>query len=69
MFYTDLDKLQGLNSPTDYGSGVEFANGIISVFPDSKIGLQVSFECASCRRVCVCVYVYVCVCVYKTLLI
>lgn len=51
MFYTDLDKLQGLNSPTDYGSGVEFANGIISVFPDSKIGLQVSF----CVCMCVCI--------------
>ena len=42
MFYTDLEKLAGLSSPTDYGSGVEYANGIgESLFPNTNVGLQV----------------------------
>ena len=30
MVYTDLQKLEGLSEPTDYGSGIEFANGLTS---------------------------------------
>ena len=42
MFYTDLDELQGLTTPVDYGSGVEYADGIVkSLFPDTKVGVQV----------------------------
>ena len=51
MFYTDLEELKGLISPTDYGSGVEFANGIHnSLFPSIDVGLQVSF-CYYCSYV------------------
>ena len=44
MFYTDLDKLDGLRTPVDYGSGVEYADGIAdSLFPDADVGVQVCF--------------------------
>ena len=43
MVYTDLENLKGLIKPTDYGSGVEFADGILnSLFPNIDVGLQVS---------------------------
>lgn len=43
MVYTDLETLQGLDKPTDYGSGIEYADGIFnSLFPNSVMGLQVS---------------------------
>ena len=42
MFYTDLDKLDGLRKPVDYGSGIEYADGIVdSLFPDTNMGVQV----------------------------
>jgi hypothetical protein len=42
MVYTDLETLRGLFRPSDYGSGVEYADGIFnSIFPESDIGLQV----------------------------
>jgi len=42
MIYTDLETLKGLFTPTDYGSGVEYADGILtSIFPETKIGLQI----------------------------
>ena len=42
MFYTDLEKLQGLRAPVDYGSGVEYADGIVdSLFPNTNVGVQV----------------------------
>lgn len=41
MVYTDLDTLKGLYTPTDYGSGIEYADGIFDVFPDTCIGLQI----------------------------
>ena len=48
MVYTDIETLRGLNYPTDYGSGIEYADGIIdSLFPMSAVGLQV----------CACLYV------------
>ena len=44
MVYTDLENLKGLIKPTDYGSGVEFADGILnSLFPNIDAGLQVSW--------------------------
>ncbi len=43
MVYSDLETLRGLDSPADYGSGVEYADGVVdSIFSDSDIGLQVS---------------------------
>ncbi len=42
MFYTDISTLKGTTSPTDYGTGVEFADGILnSLFPGQSVGLQV----------------------------
>jgi len=42
MVYTDLETLRGLVRPVDYGSGIEYADGITnSLFPDSHVGLQV----------------------------
>ena len=43
MFYTDLEELRGLRSPIDYGSGIEYADGLkTSIFPSTEMGLQVS---------------------------
>jgi hypothetical protein len=33
MVYTDLAGLKGLWEPTDYGSGVEYADGLLDLFP------------------------------------
>jgi hypothetical protein len=33
MVYTDLATLKGLWNPSDYGSGVEYADGIMDLFP------------------------------------
>ena len=33
MVYTDLEALHGLWEPTDYGSGVEYADGALNLFP------------------------------------
>lgn len=44
MVYTDLDTLAGLWYPTDYGSGVEYADGVLDLFPSSttsSAGLQI----------------------------
>jgi hypothetical protein len=42
MFYTDIQTLRGLDRPVDYGSGIEYANGIMdSLFPDQHVGLQI----------------------------
>mmetsp|Transcript_11167 Transcript_11167/g.24211 ORF Transcript_11167/g.24211 Transcript_11167/m.24211 type:complete len:450 (+) Transcript_11167:263-1612(+) len=35
MVYTDLETLKGLWEPTDYGSGVEYADGALDLFPSS----------------------------------
>ena len=46
MTYTDIKELNGLDLPIDYGSGIEFANGLVdSVFAGQNIGLQV------CKRI------------------
>jgi len=36
MVYTDLETLKGLWEPTDYGSGVEFADGVLDLFPSKN---------------------------------
>jgi len=42
MVYTDLETLRGLVKPVDYGSGIEYADGILnSLFPSSDVGLQI----------------------------
>ena len=42
MVYTDIQTLRGLDRPTDYGSGVEYADGIIeSLCPGQNVGLQI----------------------------
>lgn len=37
MFYTDLQNLKGINEPVDYGSGVEYAEGLVEAFHNSGI--------------------------------
>jgi hypothetical protein len=37
MFYTDIQTLRGLDVPIDYGSGVEYAQGLAEAFPHSGI--------------------------------
>jgi hypothetical protein len=39
MVYTDIQTLRGLTSPVDYGSGIEFADGLAQDFPSSAIQL------------------------------
>lgn len=42
MVYTDMESLNGLDRPIDYGSGVEFADGILdSLFDSVEVGLQI----------------------------
>jgi len=42
MFYTDIQTLRGLKDPVDYGSGVEYADGITdSLFQYQNVGLQI----------------------------
>eukprot|EP00980_Cylindrotheca_fusiformis_P015584 scaffold4452_cov155-Cylindrotheca_fusiformis.AAC.7 len=37
MFYTDIQELKGLETPVDYGSGMEYAGALAEAFPDSGI--------------------------------
>lgn len=39
MFYTDIQTLRGMETPVDYGSGIEYAQGLIDTF--SKSGIQI----------------------------
>jgi hypothetical protein len=42
MVYTDMEHLNGLDQPIDYGSGVEYADGILnSLFNGVEVGLQI----------------------------
>jgi len=43
MVYTSLFSFEnGTSLPTDYGSGVEYADGLLnSIFPNEEIGLQI----------------------------
>mmetsp|Transcript_18874 Transcript_18874/g.40825 ORF Transcript_18874/g.40825 Transcript_18874/m.40825 type:complete len:429 (-) Transcript_18874:47-1333(-) len=57
MVYTDLEKLRGLSSPVDYGSGVEYADGVLdSVFAGytDGIGIQIGLWLGGskgCRKI------------------
>jgi len=46
MVYTSLDSIQnGTSLPTDYGTGVEYADGILnSLFHNQGVGLQVKLD-------------------------
>jgi hypothetical protein len=35
MVYTDIQTLRGLDQPVDYGSGIEFATGLVEAFGGS----------------------------------
>jgi hypothetical protein len=37
MFYTDIQTLRGLDTPVDYGSGIEYADGLAQAFAMSGI--------------------------------
>jgi hypothetical protein len=37
MFYTDIQELKGLDTPVDYGSGIEYAGALAQAFPESGI--------------------------------
>ena len=53
MSYTDLASLDGLDRPTDYGSGVEYADGVLgSLFPESGVGIQVKVNQLYIRADC-----------------
>lgn len=42
MVYTDIQSLRGLLKPADYGSGIEYADGLLdSVFAGQDVGLQI----------------------------
>jgi len=41
MVYTDIQTLGGLTKPADYGSGVEYANGLIEIFHNQSVAMQV----------------------------
>lgn len=58
MVYTDIQKLKGLDQPTDYGTGIEYADGALRLAspPNNKlgIGLQVGLwlgGASGCRDV------------------
>jgi hypothetical protein len=37
MYYTDIQTLRGLDTPVDYGSGIEYADGLAQAFPHAGI--------------------------------
>jgi len=39
MFYTDIQNLKGMDTPIDYGSGIEYAKGLAEAYP--KSGIQI----------------------------
>lgn len=41
MVYTDIQKLKGLDQPTDYGTGIEYANGALRLAspPNNNLGI------------------------------
>jgi hypothetical protein len=52
MTYTDIHRLRGLNEPADYGSGIEYAQGLVEAFPNSalQIGLWLNGT-SGCRDI------------------
>lgn len=55
MVYTDLETLRGLSRPTDYGSGIEYADGILdNLFAGHDVGLQIGLwlgGSSGCRKI------------------
>jgi len=55
MVYTDIQSLRGLEYPIDYGSGVEYGEGLVnSLFPNENVGLQIGLwlnGTAGCRDI------------------
>lgn len=52
MVYTDIQTLRGVSHPVDYGSGIEYAKGLVEAFPAS--GLQMGLwlnGTAGCRDI------------------
>lgn len=42
MLYTDLETLRGLSKPVDYGTGIEYGDGLLeSLFFNDSVGLQI----------------------------
>ena len=41
MVYTDIQTLRGLDTPADYGSGVEYADGLLDSVLNASVGLQI----------------------------
>jgi hypothetical protein len=52
MFYTDIQSLRGMDTPIDYGSGVEYAEALAEAYPDSgiQVGLWLNGT-AGCRDI------------------
>ena len=53
MAYTSLLNVSGLDSPTQYGSGVEWAGGLMSLFPEADLQLGLYLAGARIPRVVV----------------
>ena len=58
MVYTDLETLRGLSRPADYGSGIEYADGILdnlfAGYSDGDVGLQIGLwlgGSSGCRKI------------------
>lgn len=50
MFYTDIQRLRGLERPVDYGSGVEYADGLVDAVDGLQIGLWLE-GAEGCRNI------------------
>jgi hypothetical protein len=52
MFYTDIQTLRGMDTPVDYGSGVEYAKALALAYPESgiQVGLWLNGT-AGCRDI------------------
>lgn len=54
MVYTDIQSLVGLDRPVDYGSGVEYADGVLEQSPMTGAGLQIGLwlnGTTGCRQI------------------
>jgi len=54
MVYTDIQTLGGLTKPADYGSGVEYANGLIEIFHNQSVAMQIGLwlsGASGCRNI------------------
>jgi hypothetical protein len=41
MVYTDIQSLLGLDQSVDYGSGIEYADGVLDIQTEQRVGLQI----------------------------